>query len=56
MVPGVNAAEEAGNLIQNLPVLWASANLEERRKLLLTMLDAVYVDAKNTNLELVRAH
>jgi hypothetical protein len=46
VVPGVNAAEEAGNLIQNLPKLWVEANLEERRKLLLTMLEAVYVDAK----------
>ena len=46
VVPGVNAAEEAGNLIQNLPTLWSSANSEERRKLLLTMLDAVYIDAK----------
>ena len=32
----------------NLPRLWAKANMEERRRLLLTMLDAVYVDAKNT--------
>ncbi len=45
-VPGVNAAEEAGKLIINLLGLWAAANPEERRKLLLTMLDAVYVDAK----------
>ncbi|MBM3132813.1 MAG: hypothetical protein FJZ95_07265 [Chloroflexi bacterium] len=30
----------------DLPRLWAGANLEERRKLLLIMLDAVYVDAK----------
>jgi len=29
-----------------LPKLWAGANLEERRRLLLTMLDAIYVDAK----------
>ena len=29
-----------------MPELWATANLEERRKLLLTMMDAVYVDAK----------
>ncbi|MGA2527467.1 MAG: hypothetical protein ABSF79_12765, partial [Smithellaceae bacterium] len=28
--------------------LWAGANLEEQRKLLLTMLDAVYVDARQT--------
>ena len=46
VVPGVNAAEEAGNLIHRLPDLWVSANLGERRKLILTMLDAVYVDAK----------
>jgi site-specific DNA recombinase len=46
MVPQANAAEEAGKLIQDLPKLWTGANLEERRKLLLTMLDAVYVDAK----------
>ena len=32
----------------NLPRLWNEANLEERRKLLLSMLDAVYVDAKQT--------
>ncbi|MFC1955773.1 hypothetical protein ACFLWZ_04505 [Chloroflexota bacterium] len=48
MVPQANAAEEAGKLIMNLPRLWNEANLEERRKLLLTMLDAVYVDAKQT--------
>ena len=46
VVPEANAAEEAGKLIQDLPKLWTGANLEERRKLLLTMLDAVYVDAK----------
>jgi len=32
----------------NLKNLWADASMEERRKLLLTMLDAVYVDAKKT--------
>jgi site-specific DNA recombinase len=48
VIPQANAAEEAGKLILNLPKLWANANVEERRKLLLTMLDAVYVDAKNT--------
>ena len=42
----MNAAEEAGKLILNLPKLWANTNTEERRKLLLAMLDAVYVDAK----------
>ena len=48
VVPTANAAEEAGNLIKDLPKLWAGANLEERRKLLLTMLDAVYFEAKKT--------
>ena len=48
VVPAANAAEEAGNLIMNLKTLWAEANLEERRKLLLTMMDAVYVDARKT--------
>ncbi len=48
VTPEANAAEKAGNLIMNLPGLWAKANQEERRQLLLTMLDAVYVDAKRT--------
>jgi len=46
VVPHANAAEEAGRLIKNLPKLWSEANLAERRKILLAMLDAVYVDAK----------
>ena len=45
VVPHANAAEEAGKLLNDLPELWAGANLEERRKLLLAMLDVVYVDA-----------
>ena len=31
-------------LLESLPTLWDQANPAERRKLLLTMLDAVYVD------------
>ncbi|MDD5287522.1 MAG: recombinase family protein [Dehalococcoidales bacterium] len=46
VVPQADAAEEAGKLILNLPTLWNEANLEERRKLLLTMLDAVYFESK----------
>ncbi len=46
VIPQAGAAEEAGKLIMDLPRLWAGANLPERRRLLLTMLDAVYVDAK----------
>ena len=44
VVPGFDAAKEAGNLLENLPTLWEEANPTERRKLLLTMLDAIYVD------------
>ena len=46
VVPEANAAEEAGKLLNDLPELWAGANLGERRRLLLAILDAVYVDAK----------
>ena len=44
VVPGVDAAKEAGELLERLPSLWEEANLSERRKLLLSMLDAVYID------------
>jgi site-specific DNA recombinase len=46
VVPEADAAEEAGKLIQRLPDLWEGATLTERRQLLLTMLDGVYVDSK----------
>jgi len=49
VVPQANAAEEAGKLPNDLSELWAGANLEERSKLLLCMLDAVYVDAQNSS-------
>jgi hypothetical protein len=45
-VPEANAVSGAGRLIERLPELWARAGLGERRKLLLTMLEAVYVDAR----------
>ena len=44
VVPGVDAAHEAGKLLEELPRLWEEADLGERRKLLMTMLEAVYVD------------
>lgn len=44
VVPGVDAAKEAGKPLENLSTLWGEANLAERRKLLITMLDAVNVD------------
>jgi len=46
VVPEADATEEAGKLVQRLPELWSDANLQERHKLLITMLDAVYVDHK----------
>jgi len=44
VVPGIDAATEAGKLLENLPAMWDDADGAERRKLLLTMLDAGYVD------------
>ena len=44
VVPGIDAATKAGKLLENLPAMWEDADGAERRKLLLTMLDAVYVD------------
>ncbi len=49
VVPDYDASEQAGKLIQNLPVLWSKANLAEQRKILLTMLDGVYVDVKQSH-------
>ena len=46
VVPEADAVAEAGRLVQRLPELWAAADLAERRRLLLTVLDAVYVDAR----------
>ena len=46
VVPEVSAAEEAGRLLSDLPALWRDADLEERRTILLGMLDAVYVETK----------
>ena len=48
MVPEADAVAEAGRLVQRLPELWAAADLVERQRLLLTVLDAVYVDAHET--------
>ncbi len=44
VIPDVDAAKEAGRLLEELPTLWEEADLGERRKLLTAMLDAVYVD------------
>jgi len=44
VVPDADVAMEAGRLLEDLPRLWKKAGLTERRRILLTMLDAVYVD------------
>ncbi len=49
VVPGVDAAREAGKLLEHLLSLWEQANLTERRKLWLSILDAVYVDTVEEN-------
>ena len=36
-------------MVRRLPELWAKADLSERRRLLLTVLDAVYVDTRDPN-------
>ncbi len=48
IVPALDSAHEAGKLLENLPQLWGKANLSERRKLLLAMMDEVYIDAVET--------
>ena len=45
VVPEVDAARQAGELLESLPAVWAEANLAERRRVLTAMLEAVYVDA-----------
>ena len=47
IIPEVKASEKAGNLIRDLHLLWSLANLSERRRLLISMLDAVYIDTKH---------
>ncbi len=46
VVPEADASAEAGQLIQQLPELWSEATLQERHRLLVSMLEAVYVDHK----------
>ena len=44
--PDQESAIRAGKLLEDLPDLWEKATMDERRALLFTMLDAVYVDAR----------
>ena len=47
LIPEVDAANEAGRLLRDLPRLWAGAALQERHQLLSTILDGVYIDVKD---------
>ena len=44
VLPDADVALEAGKLLEDLPRLWKKADLAARRRILMTMLDAVYVD------------
>ena len=46
VVPGLDAVEEVGKLLENLPKLWRKARLSDRHRILMTMLEAVYVECK----------
>ena len=46
VIPGAEAAQQAGRLLKSLPDLWGKAELPEVRRILVTMLDAVYVECK----------
>ena len=48
VVPEVDAAADAGELLSRLPDLWAGASLDERHELAVRMLDGVYVDLKDS--------
>jgi hypothetical protein len=44
VVPETEVVIEADKLLSDLPHLWDEADIVERRRILITMLDAVYVD------------
>ena len=49
VVPGAEAAEEAGRPVEHLHDLWREADLTERHRLQLPMLDVWYVDARESH-------
>jgi site-specific DNA recombinase len=44
VIPEERSTLQAGQLLENLPLLWSKANLEERHTILNGFLDCVYVD------------
>ena len=53
VVPEADSVAEAGRLVQRLPELWAATDLTERRRLLLTVLDAVYIDVREAGAPII---
>ena len=45
-MPGLDAVLEVGKLLEDLPKLCIRANLAERRRILMSILEAVYVECK----------
>jgi hypothetical protein len=43
VIPEIDVAAEAGRLLEDLPGLWSGAVLDERHRLLMSVLDAVYI-------------
>lgn len=46
VIPGADAAVRAGEFLEGLGRVWGEATMEERHKLLASMLDAVYIDVE----------
>jgi hypothetical protein len=44
VVPEANATLQAGEQLQNLGAVWGKATLEEKHRLISSILEAVYVD------------
>ena len=47
VIPDVDAAQEAGRLLEQLPTLWEEADLSERRQLINPLIERVYVDMES---------
>ena len=50
VIPEVDVAKEAGQLICNLPALWDHASLDERHRLLSSIVQAVRIDLKRAGI------
>lgn len=48
VMPEADAAFDAGEKLENLGAVWEAASLQDKHALLLSMLDAVYLDLAQT--------